>query len=120
MKKSYLDHISNCIIDKNGVFKYVQIKLSCMGDSKIIVRGFNGLEYHKDNYLKFIQDEGSNLTGIDSEVIGGGRININSTKKTVFVYGYSMGYGICDHSITSKIITEIYPSYKVSWSNEGY
>lgn len=120
MKKSYLDHIQNCILDKDGEFKYVQIKLSAMGESKIIIRGFDGLEFHKDNYDKFLKDEGSKLTGIDTEVLGGGRVNISSKNQTAYVYGYSIGYGICDHSITCKIISELYPNYKTSWSNEGY
>ena len=120
MKKSYLDHIDNCVIDKNGEYKYVQIKLTCQGESKIILRGFNGLEYHKDNYDKFLEDEDSKLKGIDTEVLGGGRININQKEKSVFVYGYSIGYGICDHSVSCKIISQVYSDFKVTWSNDGY
>lgn len=118
MKKSYLDKISNCVIDTSGVFKYVQIKLTYMNESKIVVRGWNGLEYHKNNYENFLYLEGEKLDGVDTDVIGGGRIKIKD--KTAYVYGYSMGYGICDHSITCKLIEEAYPDYKTSWSNEGY
>ena len=120
MNKSYLDNISNLLISNSGVFKYIQIRLSCMGDKKTIVRGWENLEYHVDVYEKFKEDEGKKLDGIDTDVIGGGRININSKDKKIKVYGHSVQFGICDHSFTCQLIEKEYGDYSVEFSNEGY
>lgn len=120
MNKSYLDNISNLVISKSGVFKYVQIRLTCMGDKKTVVRGWENLEYHVDVYNKFLKEEGNNLDGIDSEVIGGGRINVNKQDKKVKVYGYSVQFGICDHSYTCELIKKDFSDYSVEYENSGY
>ena len=51
---------------------------------------------------------------------GGGRITHDPAAKTIFIYGYSQGYGRCDHDKTQAIIQESYPDYQVTWSNDGY
>ena len=120
MNSSYLNNIQDCEIDNNGSFKYIQIKLNFQGQTKTIIRGWNGFEYHKDNYINFLEKESQLLKGIDSEVLGGGRISINMAKKTCKVNGYSISYGICDHSLSCKLINEVYPDIKTSFSNDGY
>lgn len=57
---------------------------------------------------------------VEYECVGGGRINIDQEKKTILVYGYSQGFGRCEHSKSTEIIKEIYPDYQIDWSNEGY
>lgn len=115
---SKLNNILTAYIDPQGIFKYVQIKLNYFGESKIVVRGWKGLEYHKQNFEKFCLTE--DLNNIDSEPIGGGRIKIDSHSKKIFVYGYSQAYGICDHSLSCELLKTQYPDYSYSWSNEGY
>ena len=56
-----------------------------------------------------------------AECVGGGRILHKPDVKSIFIYGYSQGYGRADHTITQKLIKEKYPQYSdISWSNEGY
>jgi hypothetical protein len=54
MNSSILARIKNCNIDKDGIFKYIQINCSDISskESKIIVRGFRSCEYHPDIYDK--------------------------------------------------------------------
>ena len=118
--KNLLNKVADCYIDNNGIFKYIQIKLYSGKETKIIVRGYKGLEYHSNNYDQFLNLEFESLDDIKSQPIGGGRININSEKKTIFVYGYSQGYGRCDHSLTCELIKTQYPDHIITWSDEGY
>ena len=121
MEKSYLDVIKDCLIDTNGTFKYILINLNCMGDKKTVVRGWKNLEFHADIYTKFLQDEDEKLFQIQTDVPGGGRIKIDSSKKSVYVYGYSQSYGMGNHEKACEIIKAYLGSdYTTSWSNEGY
>lgn len=115
---SKLDNIQTAYIDPEGTFKYIQIKLNYLEESKIVVRGWKELEYHKQNLVKFRQLE--DLKNVDSEAIGGGRIKIDPKSKSIFVYGYSQSYGLCDHSLTCELLKTQYPDYSYSWSNDGY
>lgn len=51
-----LDKVQNCIIDKEGIFKYVQLNLTDHNtkEEKIVVRGYKGCEYHRDIYDEFL------------------------------------------------------------------
>ena len=59
-------------------------------------------------------------SSVETECVGGGRINISQEKKTILVYGYSQGFGRCDHSLSCEIIQDCYSDYKIEWSNDGY
>jgi len=106
-------------IDEEGVYKYIQIKLTdpaADNASKIIVRGFGFAEYHAD-----ILDEeqgGLEALGLKVRCIGGGRIQ--KTANSVTVYGYSIGFGRPDHSVACDAIKKSYPDLKVEWNNDGY
>lgn len=52
------------------------------------------------------------------ECIGGGRIKVSD--KSILVYGYSKGYGQCDHTLTVELLKEVYPHYDITYSNDGY
>ena len=38
----------------------------------------------------------------------------------VVVYGYSIGFGRCDHSLTADAIKASDPKLIVEWNNDGY
>lgn len=102
-----------------GKFKYIQIRVSTpSGSEKIIIRGDSSAEYHADIYDPV--SKGIEALGLDTEPIGGGRIFHNVAAKTIEVYGYSMGFGPADHSITVEKLKKVYPDYTISFSNEGY
>lgn len=120
-----LSKIPDCIIDSNGVFKYIQIYIKDIFEnkSKYIVRGFKKYKFHADNFYDFSNIELPKydaLKFIEFECVGGGRLDINQENKTIFVYGYSQSYGRCDHSVSCEIIKQNFPDYNITWSNEGY
>ena len=107
------------VIDKEGTFKYVLIRLYHENDSsELLVRGFKWGAYHDDIYQETLQE--AQKRGMDTECLGGGRIKHEPEKKEIFVYGYSMGYGRADHTKTVEILKKKYADYKITYSNEGY
>ena len=62
---------------------------------------------------------------IDYNVLGGGRIRRDDVKKTILVYGHSIGFpwdretGF-QHDVSVRLIKKAYPDYEVTYSNEGY
>ena len=94
------------------------------GEPVTIVRGYLDCPYHADILAKFVETE----LEVDQELAqnwtadcpGGGRINVNQADKTLLIYGYSQGFGRCDHVVTQSLVKEALPDYEVTWSNEGY
>ncbi|CAH1402064.1 unnamed protein product [Nezara viridula] len=61
-----------------------------------------------------------NALKLDSECIGGGRIQHDPLEKKIKVYGYSQGFGKADHEVSVEILKEVYGDYDITWSDEGY
>ena len=89
-----------------------------------------------------IQEEVS-AKGLDTECLGGGRIQHDAQNKKIHVYGYSQvdnfsqisfidslnqliciltqGFGLADHAQTVELLKSRYPDYaSITWANEGY
>merc|ERR1711881_461142 len=98
-------------IDPSGVFKYVLIKLKGEED-KYIVRGYKWGEYHADIFEK-VEEDLKRDHGVRCSCHGGGRINHDSEKKEILVYGHSIGYGRADHAKTVKLLKIRYPDYDI-------
>ncbi|KAL4623297.1 14 kDa phosphohistidine phosphatase isoform X1 [Arapaima gigas] len=102
-------------IDADGVFKYVLIRVSSTeegDDSSVdIVRGYAWAEYHADIYDRVAAEleKGGNL---DCECLGGGRIKHDSKAKKIHVYGYSVGFGRANHSVSTEKLKTRYPDYE--------
>nr|CAH0105407.1 unnamed protein product [Daphnia galeata] len=119
-----LDAIPAVDID-SGRFKYVLIRVD-MQDAetkqeynKVIVRGYNWAAFHADIYDK-CQEE-LEAAGFDTECLGGGRILHDPSKRSITVYGYSQGFGLADHAVTTELLKTRYPDYEsITWTNEGY
>lgn len=114
-----LSKVPNVKIDVNK-FKYILIKVHSKSsdESKVIVRGDSTKAYHADIYDS--EAPGIEKLGLDCEVLGGGRIIHDQSAQTLNVFGYSMGFGRADHSVTAGILQKEYPAYKITTSNEGY
>ncbi|XP_062334928.1 14 kDa phosphohistidine phosphatase [Osmerus eperlanus] len=116
-------NIPQAEIDPTGVFKYVLIRVHSKeegDDSSVdIVRGFAWAEYHADIYDK-VSAELEKLGPLDCECVGGGRIKHDTQAKKIHVYGYSMGFGRANHSVSTEKLKVRYPEYEVTWDNEGY
>jgi len=116
---SKLDAVPKVRIDEEGVYKYIQIKLTdptADNASKIVIRGFSFADYHAD--ILDQEQPGLEALGLSVRCIGGGRISKNKNQCTV--YGYSIGFGRPDHSIAADAIQEEFPDLKVDWNDEGY
>ena len=52
LKSKILDKIKDCIIDNDGVFKYIQVNIKDTStlESLCVVRGHLIHEYHNDNF----------------------------------------------------------------------
>ncbi|XP_002736797.1 14 kDa phosphohistidine phosphatase-like [Saccoglossus kowalevskii] len=107
-------------IDDNGRFKYILIEVHTdSGNSKHVVRGYGWAGFHADVYDKVVP--GIEALGLDCECKGGGRIEHHQEEKKLLVYGYSIGYGKADHSITVDLLKRKYPDYEsITFTNEGY
>lgn len=58
--------------------------------------------------------------GLETECVGGGRIEHRPDLKRIKVYGYSQAYGKADHEQSKRLITVDYPDYDIEASDEGY
>ncbi|XP_041379591.1 14 kDa phosphohistidine phosphatase-like [Gigantopelta aegis] len=97
-----LEKVPEVDIDANGVFKYVLIELKDkQGLTKTIVRGYEWAEYHAD----ILDRVAPRLCekGLTYDCVGGGRIRHESNTKTLYIYGYSVGFGQANHRITVDI-----------------
>ena len=52
LNSKILDKIKDCIIDQDGVFKYIQVNIKDIStaETKCVVRGYLIHEYHSDNF----------------------------------------------------------------------
>jgi phosphohistidine phosphatase len=107
------------IIDKEGVFKYVQISVqppaSVSSIPLVFFRGHERCEYHADVFSMY--EKALSVAG-SVKCLGGGRISVEGT--SVRVYGYSVGFGAADHSLCARAIKEQFPHFTVTHNNEGY
>eukprot|EP00420_Gonyaulax_spinifera_P028208 CAMPEP_0197902262 /NCGR_PEP_ID=MMETSP1439-20131203/52986_1 /TAXON_ID=66791 /ORGANISM="Gonyaulax spinifera, Strain CCMP409" /LENGTH=176 /DNA_ID=CAMNT_0043523273 /DNA_START=34 /DNA_END=564 /DNA_ORIENTATION=+ len=109
------------VIDE-GTFKYVLMQVTAStGEQRYLVRGTYGASYHKDvaaPYARQWMDQGFVV-----EILGGGRILHDPSKKHIRIYGFSYGFPWVEgagHSISSDVCRADYPGYEVDWSDEGY
>ncbi|ALC46262.1 janA, partial [Drosophila busckii] len=111
-------------IDPQGIYKYILIKVygkeKSNGDepSIKIVRGYANCEWHADIYDRV--QAICKRTGLDTECLGGGRIEHNPDKKYIKVYGHSTGFGKADHLESKRILLTEYKDYEIETSDEGY
>ncbi|XP_022357112.1 14 kDa phosphohistidine phosphatase isoform X2 [Enhydra lutris kenyoni] len=127
MAAADLAQIADVDIDSDGVFKYVLIRVHSArpseaptGESKDIVRGYKWAEYHGEADIYDKVSGEIQKKGYSCECLGGGRISHQSQDKKIHVYGYSMGYGRAQHSISTEKIKAVYPDYEVTWADDGY
>jgi len=96
-----LESIPEIIVDKEGNFKFVQLKCN----SRHILYGNSRKHLHRDLYHLFLIDfvEDSEAR---KEIIpcGGGRINIDKEKRILEAYGYSDSYGRFNDLVVRDIL----------------
>ena len=106
-------------IDKEGKFKYIQIKITNKEnkeDTRIIIRGSAKFKFHNDIFKDFMDkaniDADSKYT---FESNGGGKITIKGNDINIF--GESTVYGPANHEKTSQILEKNFgkDKYKITW-----
>lgn len=114
-------------IDEGGTFKYILVKLhdappnvKGVKGGMFLVRGHQWADYHADLYEEVESYIARNNITYRSEVAGGGRIAFNRDRKHIEVYGYSVGFGRANHSISCQLIKQQFPDFTVEWNNNGY
>eukprot|EP00293_Proteomonas_sulcata_P012289 CAMPEP_0184296640 /NCGR_PEP_ID=MMETSP1049-20130417/7605_1 /TAXON_ID=77928 /ORGANISM="Proteomonas sulcata, Strain CCMP704" /LENGTH=116 /DNA_ID=CAMNT_0026605977 /DNA_START=207 /DNA_END=557 /DNA_ORIENTATION=+ len=105
-------------IDDNGTFKYILIRVTGGASTFFVVRGFGWAEYHDDIY----QEVSARIEaqGLETECVGGGRIQRVAATKSLKVYGYSQAFGRADHQKSVDLLQKDFPDYEITWSNDGY
>jgi phosphohistidine phosphatase len=105
-------------IDGSGRFKYVLLRMLVPGHAPVtVLRGYLKKTYHADVMDEAISRAGA---GASAECLGGGRIEHDAAKKTLLVYGYSQAYGRGDHAAAVEMLRGKFPSYEITWTNDGY
>lgn len=77
--------------------------------------------YHRNAAEPFVEKlEQNGYRAIN--VLGGGRIDLNTEQKSISIYGYSYGFGLADHALSKSLVDKDprYKGFEVTWSNEGY
>ncbi|XP_073500181.1 14 kDa phosphohistidine phosphatase-like [Phyllobates terribilis] len=115
---SALDSVPEVLIDPDGVYKYVLVRVSPESPDRHrdIVRGTSTAEFHNHIFEK-LEPEMQAL-GLKCKCLGGGKIEHNSKDKKIRIFGESTGYGKADHSITAEKLRSRYGDYEVVWSDE--
>lgn len=113
-------NIAQVQIDE-GANKYVLVaaQLSPSSPKCHFIKSLLNADYHKDAAAPLLHDLRAH-TNVD--VLGGGRIDLSTSKKYIKLYGFSYGFGPCDHSIGASLISKDprYEGFTVETSDEGY
>jgi phosphohistidine phosphatase len=104
-----------------GAHKYVLIRAALDGVEQYVVTSKHGAAYHRnaaEPMIEKLEEAGY----VDIEVTGGGRIQLDSSAKSMSIFGFSYGFGKADHAISRQVVLEspIYSDFDVSISDEGY
>ncbi|RNA41290.1 14 kDa phosphohistidine phosphatase-like [Brachionus plicatilis] len=117
--KPIMDNIANVDIDESGRFKYILIKVKSSENEKYVVRGYAWAEFHADILDEFEKANRDRRVAI--ECVGGGRILHEPEKKSILVYGYSLGFGLADHKISVELLKEKFADYNsITFSNDEW
>eukprot|EP00890_Picochlorum_soloecismus_P000828 jgi/Picsp_1/1746/NSC_05218-R1_nad+ diphosphatase len=129
MDPSVLRHIPEVSIPwkQDEEFKYILLRAAktdgdAVWHSKILVRGDPRASYHNHIFTatksELMKDERNE--GIELEVLGGGRIKVEASDRSIHVYGYSAAFGQAPHDITGAILRANLPFHSVNVSYDGY
>ena len=120
-RDAILNSIPAVQIHSKGRYKFVLIEASNGTTKRHLLRSKEGIEFHADVYSRALQQE-LEPSGLSGLVLGGGRLTHDPEHKKLEVYGYSKTFGRCAwcNERVAAMLRKHYPSYSVTWSNEGY
>lgn len=114
-------------VESSNQMKYILLRASFASPdgswkSKLILRGDPRAAYHNHVYTAAktelaLLDQSYSL---QLDVLGGGRMEVDATEKSISVYGFSAAFGQAPHEITGAILRANLPFHSVNISYEGY
>ncbi|KAF7690043.1 14 kDa phosphohistidine phosphatase [Silurus meridionalis] len=109
-----LSKVPDVEIDPEGKFKYILVRIKVKGgtEHKDIVRGTKSAEYHNNIFEKL--SPAMDTLGLECTCLGGGKIEHDSTKKKLRVFGESTGYGKADHAVTVGKLEAVFKDYEIT------
>ncbi|EFJ21575.1 hypothetical protein SELMODRAFT_107276, partial [Selaginella moellendorffii] len=81
-----------------------------------VVRGNKELPFHTD-ILEAFQKEVAPL-GLQVEAMGGGKMEHSPEQQVIHVFGVSQAFGPANHKLTSSILCQSFPLYKIFISSD--
>lgn len=106
-----------------GSHKYVLIRAHhpTDGAEQYIVTSRTNAAYHR-NAAEPVIEALERAGYYDVDVIGGGRLTLDTSARRIAIFGFSYGFGRADHSLSQQVVQEDprYKDFHVTISNEGY
>ncbi|KAI8100393.1 hypothetical protein M9435_006877 [Picochlorum sp. BPE23] len=115
----------NIPFEADTKMKYILLRVSLTPEnsdrkiSKLIVRGDPRAAYH-NHILTVAKNEMSQLQSSELEVLGGGRIKVCPSTRTVSIFGFSSAFSQAPHEITGCILRASLPFHHIHVSYDGY
>merc|ERR1712212_844606 len=112
--EAVMDVLAEVEIDKEGKLKYILVKVWPTDnkegeEGKLIVRGTAEAEFHPDIMAKL--EPKLETLGLQSKVLGGGKIIHSPVEKSIKVFSKSTGFGRADHSVTVDLLKRNFTDY---------
>lgn len=116
----------NIPLDNDGKMKYILLRVSFKSESsdrktsRLIVRGDPRAAYHNHifsvakNEIRQVEDS------VNLEVLGGGRIEICSSTRSISIFGFSSAFSQAPHEISACILRASLPFHQIHVSYDGY
>jgi len=106
----------------DGSNKYVLIRASkSSSEPRHFVLSSRFAQYHRDAAEPMVAAlERAGHKQI--EILGGGRISLDTANKEIKIYGFSYGFGMADHATSKKVVEadSRYKDFSITISNDGY
>lgn len=111
--KMSIANVKDVVIDAKDGYKFIVAELSDgSGSKKLVVRADQERDYH-DDILKALKRE-VEPCGLRARCIGGGRIAVNPTAKTICIWGDSGAFGEePDREQTLRMLQAAFLDYEV-------
>jgi len=107
-----LDEIPTVVIDEIGGYKFILARVSDgAGNEKLVVRACDKPEL--DYHWKLVRALAHESKVLYVECLGGGRISVDPTKKTIRLWDSSGDYGLEPRQETVKLLKTEFPDFEV-------
>lgn len=92
--------------------KFILIRATHSGKSKLVLYGDAAALYHRDILAPFYK------SGIETSVIGGGKIKVDTATKNVYLWDHSLEFGFPDWEECRALAAAEYPDHAIHVKTE--